>query len=661
MRNPKTLSFLSILFDPTRIFIALLIAVIIWLYPAITQPILSNTEKIRKPLQEYGGISLASAIEAHAPNCAKSCQNNVCVDWDPGPSPSCPKPGPGGGCCMAYEVECDPGCSDPPPTLPPTIAITLNCSQNGSNGWCVGSLLLNLAASDPQGQSVIISGALNGTPFACPYGATTCSIPVSSEGTGTISYRVDSATSLSASGSATYQLDFSIPQIDGNLSGANGTNNWFISEAIFSASAVDSISGLAALETSIDGGAWTIYNSPITLSDGLHTVALRAYDKAGNLAETNQTISIDTLTPVLDFSVSGAVGMNGWYVSDVQVSATANDTGSGLSMLEVSTNGGAWTSYSSPITVSDGIHTVQFRATDNAGNVTESTQTIKVDTVTPTLNLSVNGEAGLNGWYTSITQVSATSSDSVSGVAVVEGAADSVAWIPVNSLSFSDGLHTYQFKATDNAGNTTTIPVQNLKVDTIAPAIDMTESLPLGERVYYTLEDPSTSSGQAGSGLAIYRAVIEDDAEKYKKIVWLNNISGNKLEDHILWDGIFADGAKAGWGEYFITLKISDAAGNETMKTAVVRVNLLSAMQIIPPFTPPLASQTTETAPAVQTESVPSTGFGGTNNGATGEMTPSSFASAGGIRAEGGAMSVHSWTQAPNSAPPAIPQSAVLW
>lgn len=661
MTHSKSLSFLSKIFKPTRVLIALLIAVIIWLYPAITQPVLSNTEKIRKPLQEYGGVSLVSAIEAHAPNCAKSCQNKVCVDWDPGPSPSCPKPGPGGGCCMAYEIECDPGCSDPTPTLPPTIIATLNCSQNGSNGWCIGSLSLDLAASDPQGQSIIISGTLNGTPFACPYGATSCSIPISSEGIGTISYRVDSATSLAASGSATYKLDLSTPQIDGNLSGANGENDWFISDVTFSASAIDSFSDLAALEISTDGGAWISYNAPITLSDGVHEVALRAYDYAGNLAETNQTISIDTLTPVLDSSVSGVVGMNGWYVSDTQVSATASDSGSGLFMLEASTDGGAWTGHSSPIILSDGLHTIQFRAADEAGNVTESTQAIKVDSITPTLNISVDGTTGLNGWYTSITQISAASSDSGSGVAAIEGVADSGAWIIVDSFAFSDGLYTYQFKATDNAGNTTTIPVQNLKVDTIAPAIDMAETISLGETIYYSLEDPSTSSGEAGSGLSIYRAVIEDDAEKYKKVVWLDNISGNKLEGKILWDGKFADGAKAGWGEYFITLKISDTAGNETMKTAIVNVNLLSALLIIPPFTPPQGSLAAEPVPAIQTESALSTGFGGTTNGATGEITSSRFALVGGVRTEGGAMSVHTWTKAPDSANPVIPQSAILW
>ena len=150
-------------------------------------------------------------------------------------------------------------------------------------------------------------------------------------------------------------------------------------------------------------------------------------------------------------------------------------------------------------------------------------------------------------------------------------------------------------------------------MDTIFPVIDMTETLTLGETVYYELTD-------YGSGLSIYRAVIEDDAEQYKKIVWLNSVSGNKLQGDILWDGKFADGTQAGIGEYFITLKISDAAGNKTIKSAIVSVNALSFLQVIPAFTLP-PSIANEMIPTAQIESTPSTtstmlsaGFGGQVN-----------------------------------------------
>src|SRR5690606_16506065 len=131
----------------------------------------------------------------------------------------------------------------------------------------------------------------------------------------------------------------------------------------------------------------------------------------------------------------------------------------------------------------------------------------------------------------------------------------------------------------DTAGNITTTPFLTLKVDTIAPIVDMDDEIDLGDRLYYELQD-------AGSGLWINRTVIEDEDEKYKKVVWLEEISGYKIESDILWDGKFADKTSAPVGEYFITLKIADQAGNETFRTAIVNVNPLSFLQVIPEFTP---------------------------------------------------------------------------
>src|SRR5687768_3356649 len=133
----------------------------------------------------------------------------------------------------------------------------------------------------------------------------------------------------------------------------------------------------------------------------------------------------------------------------------------------------------------------------------------------------------------------------------------------------------------------------------------MTAELSLGETVYYALED-------YGSGLDLYHPVIEDDEEQYQKIVWLDLLDGNKFQDQIRWDGKFKDGMPAGTGEYFITLKISDEAGNETMKTAVVSVNFLSFLQDIPAFTVP--ESTTQEDTETQTDSPSATEFGGENN-----------------------------------------------
>jgi hypothetical protein len=167
--------------------------------------------------------------------------------------------------------------------------------------------------------------------------------------------------------------------------------------------------------------------------------------------------------------------------------------------------------------------------------------------------------------------------------------------------------------------------------------------------------------------------VIENDAEKYKKVVWLDALSGDKLTDSILWDGKFADGTKAGIGDYFITLKISDATGNETMKSAVVNVTFLNSLLPILPFTPPATTFT----PAPQTEPTPST-FGGTTSEPTGEVTSSpstagggnsestgkvatSQSTTGGTRAEGKPVTAQTFSHPPVTSAFPIPTSAILW
>jgi murein DD-endopeptidase MepM/ murein hydrolase activator NlpD len=497
----RKLNLLSSLFEPTRIFIAILIAVIFWLFP-----FLSFKEQTVRSIA-HGNIISAAPYTAGA---IGECSNVVC---DPGYCCQF------GYCVVRNKADCNSGGSG---DQPPTISASLNCSQPGDNGWCTGSLSADFSASDPQGQSILISGTLDGVAFACPDGATSCSIPIDNEGSGVITYQVDSATGLSANGSISYQLDISSPDLNTSLSGISGTNNWYTSDVSLDVAGDDSISGLSSITASVNNETAFTVNGPLNFSDGIYSVTLTAFDKAGNSTQDTQTIQVDTITPSLSLVTNGTSGSNGWYISSTTVTPTASDSGSGLAALEAKVDNGSWTA--------------------------------------------------------------------VSG-----------------SLSLSDGIHMYQFRAMDYAGNTTESPMQTLRVDTIGPSIDMTAELSLGETVYYELQDK-------GSGLSIYRAVIEDDDERHKKIVWLDSLSGSKFKDQILWDGKFADGTSAGVGEYYITLKISDAAGNESRKTAIVTVHPFSFLQNIPTFIPPSTSSQDTSIQGSQTVLSPEqsvTSFGG--------------------------------------------------
>jgi hypothetical protein len=117
------------------------------------------------------------------------------------------------------------------------------------------------------------------------------------------------------------------------------------------------------------------------------TTTLRwiAADIKGNMSEGFKTFFVETDAPTTTATLNPAApnGQDGWYVSPVTVTLTADDglNGSGVDKTEYRVDGGAWQTYSAPFSVgSDGSHTVGFRSTDKAGNVeAEKTTTFKVD------------------------------------------------------------------------------------------------------------------------------------------------------------------------------------------------------------------------------------------------------------------------------------------
>jgi hypothetical protein len=130
----------------------------------------------------------------------------------------------------------------------------------------------------------------------------------------------------------------------------------------------------------------------------------------------------DMTPPTLTKSLSGTLGLAGWYTSDVTVTLTGSDTGSGLNRVEYSFDGTTWTTYTAPFTIStEGTTTVHHRAYDNAGNIyILPSQDIKIDTVPPTVTPIGTPTYILNqpGATVSATVTDATSGPAASPVTV---------------------------------------------------------------------------------------------------------------------------------------------------------------------------------------------------------------------------------------------------
>jgi hypothetical protein len=275
-------------------------------------------------------------------------------------------------------------------------------------------------------------------------------------------------------------IDTTAPVTGSAVSGTTGANGWYVSAVQISLSASDNSSGVQNSYYQVDGGTVQTYGSPFSISaNGQHTLDYWSVDGAGNTeAHQSRTVRIDTTSPVTGSAVAGTTGMNGWYVSAVQVSLGASDNVSGLQASYYQVDGGSAQTYTSPFSISaNGPHTIEFWSVDAAGNTeAHQTRTVRIDTAAPVTGAAVSGTAGTNGWYASAVQVSLSAADNSSGVQASYYQVDGG---PVqtyaNPFSISaNGQHTVQYWSVDAAGNSEGAHSLVFGVDTGAPVVTAT-------------------------------------------------------------------------------------------------------------------------------------------------------------------------------------------
>lgn len=276
---------------------------------------------------------------------------------------------------------------------------------------------------------------------------------------------------------------------------------WRSSTFDITASASDAMSGVASVELfyrySNDNSTWSDWTSfkkdseaPWEWSfdspdgDGYYEFYSIATDNAGNdenpPAMADAIAGIDTQSPTTNHSLSGTMGENDWYVSDVEVTLDVSDDTSGVNETKYRIDDGSWNTYAIPFTVTtDGEHTIEYYSIGNAGNE-ESKKSVnfKIDKTAPTTSHSLDPSEpnGENGWYTSNVTVTLTSTDATSGVDYTEYRIDSGSWEKyTNAFTVSeDGNHTIDYYSVDNAGNDESVNSVSFKIDKTEPIINIT-------------------------------------------------------------------------------------------------------------------------------------------------------------------------------------------
>jgi len=507
----------------------------------------------------FGNRVYVRFANAAGQNCTTTCTNNKkkpCSGWSScwDKNVSCSSAGKDQdgrncqGCCFSCDVVCEPD-PDPTPTYnPPTITASLSCPVPGSNGWCKANETITMTASDPQGFALTISGTIGGTSFTCATGPScTKYLPA---GSGTVIYTVTAATSgLTASGSTTWKLDTTYPTATISIPSPTGLNGWFKTlPVVVSVSGSDTYSGLAVARLSTDGVTWQSSSTTFS-SEGKYVVWYGADDLAGNRTDySGQSINIDLTPPSLTPSISGTMGANGWYVSNVVVDADATDNLSGISSILVSDNGSAANPV--PVTLTSGTHTLVITAQDVAGNSRSTTLNLTIDTDGPIITSSITGTGGNNNWYVSDVDVTATVSDIVSGMTgTLDVSVDGGAWTTDLPVHFSEGEHTVDLRAYDEAGNESTKTL-TINVDTTPPVLSTSTSGTLGNSSWYVSDAATTITANDSTSDIDYIEYKQNSANWKKGTYVLSN------------DGVNT-----------ITARVYDLAGNLTTKSLEVKVD----------------------------------------------------------------------------------------
>ncbi|MFY9487755.1 MAG: Ig-like domain-containing protein, partial [Solirubrobacterales bacterium] len=211
-----------------------------------------------------------------------------------------------------------------------------------------------------------------------------------------------------------------------------------------------------SVECQIDGGGYAACASPFitpTLSNGSHTIDVRATDPNTNVATSSVTFTVDTVNPVLTMTTPTA----SMVTADSTPAVGFSIGDSSPTTAECSVDAGAYFSCASPFdlaTLADGNHTVNARAFDQAGNTSATvSRTFRVDTAAPTV--SVSAPANGSGTNDTTPAVSFTVSDASTYTTScsVDGGAYSACASGASLVALGEGAHSVSVQATDVVNN----------------------------------------------------------------------------------------------------------------------------------------------------------------------------------------------------------------
>jgi len=365
----------------------------------------------------------------------------------------------------------------------PTGSIIINDGDTWTNSTSVS---LSLTYGDTTSGVLEVRYSNDGsswTAWEAP-GATRAWTLLGVDGTKTAYYEVKDNASLISQFTDTIDLDTNLPT--GSIvinSGDTWTNSTSVS---LSLTYGDTTSGVLEVRYSNDGSSWTVWEAAgatrgwaLVSGDGTKTVYYEVKDNAELISQFTDTIILDSTTP------TGSIIINGgdtWTNStSVTLSLTYDDTTSGVLEVRYSNDGSSWTAWEATgatrawtLVGVDGTKTVYYEIKDNAGMISQFSDTIDLDTTAPTGSIIINdGDTWSNS--TSVT-LTLTYGDGTSGVLEVRYSNDGSSWTAWEAagatrawaLVGGDGTRTVYYEVKDNVSFISQF-TDTIILDTTAP------------------------------------------------------------------------------------------------------------------------------------------------------------------------------------------------
>lgn len=386
----------------------------------------------------------------------------------------------------------------------PTVAITSPSEGFATNAV---SVTVNWQGNDNVGV-VGYQYRLDAGAWSAMGGATSHTFSGLSQGGHTVDVKAYDARDNNATATVHFTVDLTSP----TLSIASPAEGAMVSSTSIGWSGSDALSGIDHYQVRVDGGSWsaplqTTSYAFTNLADGPHQAQIRAFDQAGNYVDRFVNFTLDTTAPVLaitDMSIGNITNQ-----TNVTVAWGASDAISGLAGYQYRIDGGNWSAWSSTTSyefegLSDGEHNVTIRARDALGNIATVYIEFLVDTLGPTLSVE-NPATGAHLNSGSVT-ISWSANDTLSGILGYRSRLDGGEWserstaAEVTFTGLSDGAHTVEIEAFDNANNSVTRSI-TFNVDTAIPEVSITS--PTGNATYSTSSSSMSLSGALSDNIGV--------------------------------------------------------------------------------------------------------------------------------------------------------------